>query len=314
MSEAVPREVLTRVKKLALLPQEVSQSRWAVSVTRLTVLKALCQEHRVADRFVTCLARLVRQKVEGKAEKPGYLATQEWARQRQMIGRGVNALEEHLERPSGEGRSRLWTLLQEMAGEQNEYRHIHGGPVRIVRNNDLLLVEYALQAVLADEASLPVWAYQTARHYAERYNSSEGTGLTSSSAPLVQDVADFWLKEFNLDLATLTAPAKEKKARKEPAPEEPKKMRAASKKARFTPRQGQFLAFILLYRKLHRRGPAEHEMATFFRLTPPAVHGMLVKLEELGLITRERGVPRSAQVTVSEAEIPPLEDVEGPPW
>jgi len=31
-------------------------------------------------------------------------------------------------------------------------------------------------------------------------------------------------------------------------------------KARFTYRQGQFLAFIHLYRKLHRRGPAELDM------------------------------------------------------
>jgi hypothetical protein len=314
MREAVPQEVLARVRKLALLPAEVRQSRWAVSVTKLTVLKSLCQDHGVADRFVTHLARRVRQKVEQKADRPGHLATEEWARQREMIGGGVDALEGHLEQPSEEGRSRLWTLLQEMAGEQNEYRNIHGGPVRIIRNNDLLLVEYALHTVLADQASLPVWAYQTARHYAERYNSGEGTGLISSSTPLLQDVADFWMQEFGLDLATLTAPATQKKAKKGPVPTEPKKKRVASKKARFTPRQGQFLAFIHLYRKLHRQGPAEHEMVTFFRATPPAVHGMIVKLEELGLITRERGVPRAARVTVPEAEIPPLEDVEGPPW
>ena len=41
-----------------------------------------------------------------------------------------------------------------------------------------VLVEYALRAVLADEASTPLWAYQTARCYAERYDASYGTGLT----------------------------------------------------------------------------------------------------------------------------------------
>jgi len=55
-------------------------------------------------------------------------------------------------------------------------------------------------------------------------------------------------------------------------------------------RQGQFLAFIHLYRKLHRRGPGELDMVKFFRVTPPSVHGMIVKLEELGLISREAGV------------------------
>jgi hypothetical protein len=83
---------------------------------------------------------------------------------------------------------------------------------------------------------------------------------------------------------------------------------------RFTHRQGQFLAFIHLYRKLHRRGPAELDMVQYFRITPPSVHGMVVKLEQLGLVTREKGVPRSVRVAVGEEEIPPLEDVAGPPW
>jgi DNA-binding MarR family transcriptional regulator len=84
--------------------------------------------------------------------------------------------------------------------------------------------------------------------------------------------------------------------------------------ATFTHRQGQFLAFIHLYRRLHRQGPAELDMVKFFRVTPPSVHGMVVKLEELGLITREPGVARSARVAIPEEEVPPLEEVEGPPW
>ena len=36
------------------------------------------------------------------------------------------------------------------------------GRVRIIKDMDLLLVEYALRTVLADEASMPLWAYQTA--------------------------------------------------------------------------------------------------------------------------------------------------------
>ena len=83
---------------------------------------------------------------------------------------------------------------------------------------------------------------------------------------------------------------------------------------RFTHRQGQFLAFIHLYRKLHHRGPAELDMVKFFRVTPPSVHGMVVKLEQLGLITREPGVARSARVAIPEEEIPKLEDVQGPAW
>ena len=55
-------------------------------------------------------------------------------------------------------------------------------------------------------------------------------------------------------------------------------------------------------------------MVKFFRISPPSVHGMVVKLEELGLISREPGVARSARVAIPEEAIPTLEEVEGPPW
>ena len=55
-------------------------------------------------------------------------------------------------------------------------------------------------------------------------------------------------------------------------------------------------------------------MVKFFRVTPPSVHGMVVKLEELGLVTREPGLARSVRVAIAEGEIPILEDTEGPPW
>jgi hypothetical protein len=41
---------------------------------------------------------------------------------------------------------------------------------------------------------------------------------------------------------------------------------------------------------------------------------MVVKLEQLGLVTRERGVPRSVRVAIPEEAIPPLEVVAAPPW
>jgi repressor LexA len=82
----------------------------------------------------------------------------------------------------------------------------------------------------------------------------------------------------------------------------------------FTHRQGQFLAFVHLYRKLHRRGPAEADVALYFGLTPPSVNAMIRKLEEHGLVSREPGVPRSVRVALPDESIPDLEDVEGQAW
>jgi Mn-dependent DtxR family transcriptional regulator len=64
----------------------------------------------------------------------------------------------------------------------------------------------------------------------------------------------------------------------------------------FTPKQGQYLAFIHLYTRLHRRPPAETDMQEYFRVTPPSVHQMVVSLERAGVIKRLPGTPRSIEV------------------
>ena len=79
--------------------------------------------------------------------------------------------------------------------------------------------------------------------------------------------------------------------------------------AQFTYKQGQYLAFIHLYRKLHRQGPAEADMVQYFRVSPPSVHQMIVKLEQ-GSSHDESRVPRSVRVALAVGEIPDLEDIE----
>lgn len=74
----------------------------------------------------------------------------------------------------------------------------------------------------------------------------------------------------------------------------------------FTDAQGQYLAFIHAYSKIHRRPPAEADMQQFFRVTPPSVHRMVLELERRGLIRREPGKPRSIQVLLPTEALPPL--------
>ena len=42
------------------------------------------------------------------------------------------------------------------------------------------------------DACQQIGGYRLARQYAERSNSRYGTGLFPESAPLVEDIADFW--------------------------------------------------------------------------------------------------------------------------
>ena len=74
----------------------------------------------------------------------------------------------------------------------------------------------------------------------------------------------------------------------------------------FTLKQGQYLAFIHLYTRLHRRPPAETDMQEYFRVSPPSVHQMVLTLERAGFIVRQPGVARSIQLLVDPGQLPEL--------
>ncbi len=77
--------------------------------------------------------------------------------------------------------------------------------------------------------------------------------------------------------------------------------------APYTPRQGQYLAFIAAYTRLHGRPPSESEIATHFMVSPPSAHQMVVTLEHRGLIQRTPGRARSLRVLLPATAIPDLE-------
>jgi DNA-binding MarR family transcriptional regulator len=75
----------------------------------------------------------------------------------------------------------------------------------------------------------------------------------------------------------------------------------------FTPKQGQYLAFIYAYTQVLGRPPAEADLQRHFRVTPPSVHQMVLTLERVGLIRRRPGVPRSIELLVDPKALPVLQ-------
>ncbi len=70
--------------------------------------------------------------------------------------------------------------------------------------------------------------------------------------------------------------------------------------------QGQYLAYIHLYTKLHRVPPAEADMQQYFQVTPPTVHQMVLALERNGFISRKPGKARSIHLLVPPSDFPDL--------
>jgi repressor LexA len=84
-------------------------------------------------------------------------------------------------------------------------------------------------------------------------------------------------------------------------------MTKSARDARVTAKQGQYLAFIYYYGKIHGVAPAEADFQRYFRVSPPVVHQMILTLEARGLIDREPGKARSIKLRLTRAELPDLE-------
>ena len=83
--------------------------------------------------------------------------------------------------------------------------------------------------------------------------------------------------------------------------------RRAAMNNKYTKRQGQYLAFIYYYTKIHGCPPAEADMQKHFRVSPPTVHQMVVTLEKKGLIEKVPYQARSIRLLLGREELPELE-------
>ena len=75
----------------------------------------------------------------------------------------------------------------------------------------------------------------------------------------------------------------------------------------FTAKQGQYLAFIYNYTKIHCQAPSESDLERYFRVSPPAIHDMIKALERNGFIERTPGRARSIRLLVQAEHLPRLE-------
>lgn len=71
--------------------------------------------------------------------------------------------------------------------------------------------------------------------------------------------------------------------------------------------QGQLVAFIYWYTKVHRVPPSENEIAEFMGVRGPSAHAMIVRLDARGVLTRRPGEPRTIRVLLPRNEIPDLD-------
>jgi hypothetical protein len=176
------KKLIKKVEKLEAIAEALRRHEH-FSITRLTVLKGLCENPQAAGAFALFLARKIQRRMREKDAPKRY---------RELVNRAVREMKPYLDEPTEERMKRLWSLFHEIEAEQNEYENIPWGVVRNVKSFDLLVVEHALKAVLRPhEASF--WLYHAARDFTGKTDE-----LIPKSAPMVDEIARFWRKYLGI--------------------------------------------------------------------------------------------------------------------
>jgi hypothetical protein len=182
-------KVAPKIRQLATIARELREGA-SFNITRLTTLKSLCEDATAAARFAVHLAQLTYRRMR-ENPCPAHLDVEKWEYYTQVVDEAIRQMQRYLEKPTQEATDLVRAWLSDVRAIQNTYRNQAWGPVRIIHSTDVLLIEYALSCLLQPTASAD-WGYHLARQYAERYDSRYGTGLIPESAPMVEDIADFW--------------------------------------------------------------------------------------------------------------------------
>ncbi len=163
---------------------EAIQGKEIVQVTRLTVVKKLCENPDAASAFALFLAKQAQGRLREKPGKERYV---------ELADRAIKEIKSFLGDPTDVRRQRLRSLLLEIQAEQNECVSIKWSAVRNIKSWDLLIVENALRSILnRDEA--PLWLYQAARDYVGSTMEFE-----KKSIPQLEEIAGFWREYFSVN-------------------------------------------------------------------------------------------------------------------
>jgi hypothetical protein len=192
MTEATPKFV----KQIQILTQIAAELRQGkhFKTSRLTLLKSLCSDPEATTKFAHHLAKLTLKKMKTES-CPSHIMSEDWKQYQRLATDAVRGMTQYLKLRTKERESSLRNLLIVIRYAQGEFERQRWGPVRRIHSRDLLLVETALECVLRPIAS-QLLAYDLARQYSERYNARQGTGLIPESAPMVEEIAEFWGRHF----------------------------------------------------------------------------------------------------------------------
>ena len=184
--------VVKKIQALAKIAADLRQGK-DYNITRLTLIKSLCSDPDAAAKFALQIAKLAQRQF--KARRPDDTKSAKSQQYGRLIAAAIPAMTRYLKSATDETESKLWELYEEAKEAQNKVEHQQWADVRIIECWELLIVEKAMECML-HPMHASIIGYQVARKWAEKYDPHFGTGLIPKSAPMVEEIAEFWGRHY----------------------------------------------------------------------------------------------------------------------
>ena len=181
---------LNKIKKLeeALAKLKSGEENYYV-ITKLSSIKSLCQNETIRQHYCWYLFDCVKRQLENKLTEADQQTPQE-----QFVFNLVHEIAQVMaEMQEGkEVGDALRNYKSQLVNYQSDYKKIKWARVRLIKSNDLLIIEYLIECLLTRGDYAQKLAYLATRSYVEKYNPNVGTGLIKKSIPMLEDVVAFW--------------------------------------------------------------------------------------------------------------------------
>jgi hypothetical protein len=182
---------VTAAHKLATLADELARGA-SFAITRLTVLKRLCAEWESTAPFACYLADLSRSRF--RTAPPASMDAERAEAFSQWMDNTITCIHGYMAAPTRDAGLALRAARHELRAAQSETRDTQWATIRTIHSRDALVIENAANCIL-DPRNSAAWGYRLGSDYAERYDPRHGTRLVRESAPLVREIAEFWLRD-----------------------------------------------------------------------------------------------------------------------
>jgi hypothetical protein len=184
------KEIAKRVTKLNSLEKELSNFRgFSISITKLTILKFLCNDSFSMCQFAYYLSLKIEDKIQiyDREENLKNIITDSLRIMKNIIK------DAKLDSRFGINNNHINALKEisiTLRDSQNEIKKLKWSNIRLIHNWNVFLLEQAIDCYIYSDQ--PEMGYKLAKSYTERYEPSFGTGLIPDSLESLKEINQFW--------------------------------------------------------------------------------------------------------------------------